>query len=216
MTSPKRPMRASPARATTTPSRSPLLTLFNLVSRLPRRGRISKPRPNALSCAVRRGLEVPITEPAGNSPRTSPSRATSASRASSRGGIAAIVNRGILGGRQILVRVHGDIHPAVVDGLAQCRGEDTDADRGDRIAARSSPSVAMMTNSAWCPLATRASLMTLAWVFANRLPRVPIRMRSAKCYSGFSRSVVTKGISGPATASTACGSNSNSSRRASA
>ena len=37
---------------------------------------------------------VPITEPVGNSPSTSPSRATRASRASSRGGMAAMTNRG--------------------------------------------------------------------------------------------------------------------------
>ncbi|CNK52262.1 Uncharacterised protein [Mycobacterium tuberculosis] len=39
-----------------------------------------------------------------------------------------------------------------------------------------SPVVLMVTNSAAWPLAIRASLIPAAWVVANRLPRVPIRI----------------------------------------
>jgi len=37
----------------------------------------------------------------------------------------------------------------------------------------------MVTNSAGCPLAIKASLTTPAWVVAKRLPRVPIRITFA-------------------------------------
>ena len=43
--------------------------------------------------AALRGLDVPIADPTGNSPRTIPSRATNASLASSRRGIAAMTKR---------------------------------------------------------------------------------------------------------------------------
>jgi hypothetical protein len=39
-----------------------------------------------------------------------------------------------------------------------------------------SPTVLMVTNSAGWPLAMRASLTAAAWVVANALPRVPIRI----------------------------------------
>ena len=39
-----------------------------------------------------------------------------------------------------------------------------------------SPAVLMITNSAGCPSAMRASLIPAAWVVASRLPRVPIRI----------------------------------------
>ena len=39
-----------------------------------------------------------------------------------------------------------------------------------------SPAVLMVTNSAGWPLAIRASRTVAAWVVANRLPRVPIRI----------------------------------------
>ena len=55
-------------------------------------GTISCPRPRASSCAVRRGEPVPMRAPAGSSPRVSPSRATRTSRASSRGGTAAMTS----------------------------------------------------------------------------------------------------------------------------
>jgi len=42
-----------------------------------------------------------------------------------------------------------------------------------------SPSVLMVTSSAGWPLAIRASLTPAAWVVANRLPRVPIRITCA-------------------------------------
>lgn len=43
-------------------------------------------------------------------------------------------------------------------------------------AAERSPEVEMMTSSAGCPSAIRASRMVPAWVVASRLPRVPIRI----------------------------------------
>ena len=59
------------------------------VSTLPRTSTTSRPSPSARSWAARRGEPVPTREPAGSSPRVSPSRATSASRGSSRSGTAA-------------------------------------------------------------------------------------------------------------------------------
>ena len=93
VTSARRPTRASPARATTTASSCPACTLPTRVSRLPRSATTSRPRPSARSWATRRGADVPTVEPAGSSPSTSPSRATRASRESSRVGTAARVMR---------------------------------------------------------------------------------------------------------------------------
>ena len=79
------------------------------VSTLPRTATTSRPRPSARSWAARRGEPVPTREPAGSSPRVSPSRATSASRGSSRGGTAASTMPLGRGGRQVLERVHGEV-----------------------------------------------------------------------------------------------------------
>ena len=159
-------------------SRSPLLTLFNLVSRLPRRGRISKPRPNALSCAARRGEDVPTSAPTGNSPSTSPSRATRASRGSLRSGIAAIVNLGSSAvGRSLCECTAASARPSSI--ASRSALVKTPTPRDSMGAEDSSPTVLMITSSAGWPLAMRASRMPAAWVVANRLPRVPIRITCA-------------------------------------
>ena len=87
-----RPRRASPARASTTASSSPPETLRSRVSTLPRIGTVSIGRPSAASCAMRRTAPVPTRAPGGSCARVRPSRATSASRGSSRGGTAAMTS----------------------------------------------------------------------------------------------------------------------------
>ena len=89
VTSSSRPSRARPARARTTASSSPPVTKPMRVSTLPRTGTTSRPSPRPRSCASRRGEPVPMRLPAGSSPSTRPSRATSTSRGSCRGGTAA-------------------------------------------------------------------------------------------------------------------------------
>ena len=79
-----------PARARTTASSSPSATEPQPgVDVAADRSTTSRPRPSARSCAARRGEPVPTRAPAGSSPRVRPSRATSTSRGSSRGGTAA-------------------------------------------------------------------------------------------------------------------------------
>ncbi|SHU48542.1 Uncharacterised protein [Mycobacteroides abscessus subsp. abscessus] len=113
-------------------------------------------------------------------------------------------------------------------------------------AADWSPAVVTITSSASCPLARSASRIPPAWVVANRLPRVPIRImdeplgrRQSRLDEPLGRrqsrldgpggpststttlyscnSFVASGSSpAVATASTVCGSSSKSSRNASA
>ena len=61
-----------------------------------------------------------------------PSRATSASRGSSRGGTAAMTQPRVGRGRQVLVGVHGDVDLAGEQRVAQLRDEHADAERRDR------------------------------------------------------------------------------------
>ncbi len=75
--------------ASTTASSSPSTTLRTRVSTLPRTGTTSRSGRSARSCAARRGEPVPTEAPAGSVATVPPSRATSTSRASSRGGTAA-------------------------------------------------------------------------------------------------------------------------------
>ena len=83
------PSRANPASANTAPSYSPPSTLRIRVSTLPRISVGTTSCRSSRNCTARRLALVPIHAPEGRSASRSPSRVTSASRASSRFGIAA-------------------------------------------------------------------------------------------------------------------------------
>src|SRR6202012_1725773 len=144
-----------------------------------RRGRISKPRPSALSCAALRGDEVPTMAPFGTSPSTNPSRATSASRASSRGGMAALTNRGSSAvGKSLYECTAISTWPAWM--ASRSAAVKTPTPMSGIGSEDRSPSVLMITSSEWWPLASNASRMAPAWVVARKLPRVPIRVTATK------------------------------------
>ena len=121
VTSSSRPSRASPARARITASTSPSCTLRSRVSTLPRIATTSRPSPSACSWAARRGEPVPTLEPTGSSPRVRPSRATTASRGSSRSGHRGHHDADRIGCGQVLEGVHRDVDVAAQQGVAQRR-----------------------------------------------------------------------------------------------
>ena len=140
--SPRRRGRAGAARRrrATTASSSPSATRARAGCRRCRAAaRPRCPSPSARSCAARRGEPVPTREPGGSSPSVSPSRATSASRGSSRGGTAAMVMPVGRRGRQVLVGVDGDVDLVGEQRGAQRRHEHAGAaelvDRGGRPVA---------------------------------------------------------------------------------
>ena len=86
---------------------------------------------------TRRGEPVPTREPAGSSPSVSPSRATTTSRGSSRGGYGGERDPVARAGGQVLERVDGEVDPAVEQGVAQRAHEDAGAaDLGERADGR--------------------------------------------------------------------------------
>ena len=148
VTSSTRPSRRSPAAARTTASSRPSATVRSRVSTLPRRSVTTSPRPRASSCARRRGDPVPTVAPAGSSPRVRPSRATSASRASSRVGTAATVVAGFaVVGRSLSECTARSTRPSA---RAARRADDEHAraaELGQRRRAVRSPAVVTSTSS---------------------------------------------------------------------
>jgi hypothetical protein len=132
---------------------------------------------------------VPTTDPAGNSPSTIPSRATSASRGSSRRGTAAITNlsSGAVGKSLYECTAMSTVPSAIASRSAAVKTPTPISATGSLDL---SPAVAISTSSAWRPLASIAALMMPAWVVASRLPLVPIRMTA-------SRELVGKRLLGP-------------------
>ena len=101
------------------------------VSTLPRIGTTSQAEAEGLELGDRAAASRcrPST-PAGSSPSTRPSRATSASRGSSRGGTAAMHEPRVRCRREVLVGVHGEVDLAGHERVAQLRDEHADAERG--------------------------------------------------------------------------------------
>ncbi len=172
---PIRSVRAKPARANTMASSSPDSTMPSRLSMLPRIGTTFSPSPSARSWVIRRGEPVPTVDPGGNSPRVSPSRATSASRGSSRFDTAASAMPG---------------SGAVGRSLKECTAMSTlpssnawrtaDVNTPTPISAIGaddwSPGVATGTSSTLHPAFSSILAIVPVWAIASLLPRVPMRM----------------------------------------
>ena len=199
MTSPTRPRRASPARASTTPSSSPRVTLAIRVSTLPRIGTSSRPSPSARIWATRRGEPVPITAPGGSSPSTMPSRAMRASRGSSRAGTAASVSPGTPAvGRSLYECTATSISPASRASRSAVTNTPTPSIAiGVPAAWLRSPSVEIVTTSTVAPASVSAEATMSVWVRASRLARVPIRIVRASVPVMGGASVVSAVIAAP-------------------
>ena len=170
-----------------------------------RRGRAPRSGRRGAGRRCRRGL------PGGSSPRVSPSRATTTSRGSSRGGTAARAMPSAAAVGQVLERVHGDVDLAAQQRVAQRADEDAGAaELGERGAARASPSVRigdqLGRRGRW--RAVRASATRPLWVRARAEARVPMRMSTVGAHG--------RSTSARVTASTASGSRENSSASAAA
>ncbi|CNW03772.1 Uncharacterised protein [Mycobacterium tuberculosis] len=104
---------------------------------------------------------MPTNDPTGNSPSVSPSRATTASRGSLRGGIAATVNLGSAAvGKSLYECTAASTRPASI--ASRNAVVKTPTPRLAIGAMDRSPSVLMVTNSAEWPPAMRASLTVAA------------------------------------------------------
>ena len=179
MTTSSSPRRARPARASRTASQEPLRTNEIRVSTFPRISVTRRPSPRAANWAARRGEPVPTTDPAGSSPRVRPSRATRASRASSRTGIAATRRPGSgATGRSLSEWTATSISPAS-RALRRAVTKTPVPPMLDSDAVEVSPKVVISTISTVCPSSRRQSATHPDWVVARVLRRVPSRMLMA-------------------------------------
>ena len=175
-----RPMRESPASASTMASNSPSSTFRSRVSTLPRMPRTSRSGRARSSWATRRGEPDPTTAPCGKSASASPSRPHRTSRTEARGGTAPIwspstspVGRSFM---ECTTRSHSPRSSA-------SRSAATNTPVPPSWASgpvRTSPSVVMRTSSTSRPVATRSASATRPdCVVASRLARVPSRNGAA-------------------------------------
>ncbi len=176
MTASRRPSRASPARASTTASRSPGATRRRRVSTLPRMSRIARSGRAARSWAARRGEPVPTRAPAGRVASVRPSRAHSASRGSSRTGTAPRTSpsAGALG--RSLSEWTATSHRPSSSASRRAVTNTPVPPSATREPVSRSPSVVMRTSSVRRSAAVARSPATVpVWVSASALARVPTR-----------------------------------------
>ena len=181
-----RPSRSSPATASTTASRSASTPTFvpstraMRVSTLPRSSTTSRSSRRRRTWARRRGDPVPTRAPAGRASSVRPSRATSASRASARIGIAAMI-RSACGavGRSLSECTTTSHCPASSASRTAVTKTPTPPSVSSGAADRS-PRVEIVTSSTGLPVrAAIESATRCDWARARALPRVPRRIGAA-------------------------------------